>query len=439
MNIKVNFKASLDKTGNANKNNAEIFFSNTIKFPKRLILKTPSHGSMRRTVLLPLILLFLPVFISSVLAYPPSSSDEATMTNQSVQVYWSGRNTYLYVRYPDGTQRTFNDGDIPGLIDVPVGTYLRLYMDRGFRDPGVYTARALAESLNRLPAGEEDNYLSTYAEALTDDRSGKVVATASAQIKDSPPGGFAVGLLVQICDERVQVTVRVIPQTSTTTTTSGGFITLTLINTTSTRSGASSSSSRATSGQSAANRERPPAPSGSRPSANAMSVTPTDLEVTAGDTARFNISTSLSSPKFEIEDLPTGYRYVITGGNGTYLLKIFTHPYSYGRFDVKVIARSGGVELSQGIRLVVRERTTTRSTQSTQSTVGGSGSSTMSTEARPSDETPGTFPTGSSARITTVTQVIIKKEEGGYLNTAIVSMALILALLMAVLLLRRRR
>ena len=171
-----------------------------------------------------------------------------------------------------------------------------------------------------------------------------------------------------------------------------------------------------------------------------LTVTPKILEVTAGDTAWFNITTSLSSPIIRVENLPTGYRYVITKGEGVYFLRIFTHPYSYGRFDISVIAESGGVELSESVRLIVKERriTQTMSNQTTQETSQiETQSSSIPTATETTQEEKQETRSPQSTQVTTVTQVVVvKREEGG--NFAVILIALIAALLIAALLLKRR-
>ncbi len=94
-------------------------------------------------------------------------------------------------------------------------------------------------------------------------------------------------------------------------------------------------------------------------------IDPASQVVDAGQIARFNVYSSLSSPKFELRNLPTGYRYLISREGDHYLLRIFTHPLSYGTFDMTLVIRDGKEEESLPFSLTVRRATTTGQASST--------------------------------------------------------------------------
>ncbi len=131
---------------------------------------------------------------------------------------------------------------------------------------------------------------------------------------------------------------------------------------------------------------------------------------------------------------------MITSDEECYRLKIFTHPLSYGKFDMSVVVSSGGVEERAPISLKVRkvETTSAGTTTSPISTIGlGQSSPKLETEtsetAVPS-ETESCAATSPSTGGTSMegTQTLVTAKE------ALAAIAAVLGLVLLLLLLRKR-
>jgi len=176
-----------------------------------------------------------------------------------------------------------------------------------------------------------------------------------------------------------------------------------------------------------------------------LMIRPPSREVNAGDTAFFDLCTNLSSPIFTIEGLPMGYRYVITRGEECHLLRIFTHPRSYGRFSMEIVARSGDSEERGRLLLIVREVTTSSGTTSELSQTSTSAENLSTGSPSTSQELPATSSgsepsTASQPQLTTVTTVVTVTGRESPLPTllALGGLGALIAMLIAMLLLRRR-
>lgn len=172
-----------------------------------------------------------------------------------------------------------------------------------------------------------------------------------------------------------------------------------------------------------------------------LSVDPPSQVVRAGETAVFEISTSLDSPKFRLEGLPTGFRYAISRGEGAYYLKVMTHPLSYGTFQMELEVTSGNAIERASISLTVKKAETSSATTHPQSE-GTTSTSTHSVEPTPTEEMTGTSLTGRTTHIettqptVTVTTVVVKGGDS-VLPVALGTMAAFLTLLVILLVKRR--
>ncbi len=185
----------------------------------------------------------------------------------------------------------------------------------------------------------------------------------------------------------------------------------------------------------------------SSPEVRGLLLSPASQEVNAGDIAVFDLCTNLSSPSFRIFNLPTGYRYIITPTTqGCYKLKIFTHPLSYGRFDMAIIAGSNEQEERQEFSLTVRKAVTSspRSNSISSSPTLTSGAPTSSLPPSPATQEQGR-PTNSTGRLsttgrpqTTTIVTVVKKGEPLTTTLLVTGSFVALLLLLIILLLRKK-
>ncbi len=159
--------------------------------------------------------------------------------------------------------------------------------------------------------------------------------------------------------------------------------------------------------------------------------------------AHYDFCTPLSNPSFRIEGLPTGYRYVISKEGSCYRLKIFTHPLSYGRFDMTLVVRSGGSEERADFSVLVRKATTSAASAPSPAPSSTPTSSIETTQENPQrSEWTGQLPTSSTTALTltpAVTTVTVVEESSPEYMIALGGLAGMLAILTILLLAVRRR
>ena len=392
---------------------------------------------MRRYTTILLMLLFLPFLwqynISAVQVRTHSTYEMEI--REGLTVSEIPPRCVITVYYPDGSYRLYYDPfNMPSSLTVPVGSRVKAQVFGRTDIPGSYRldARGLTSD---LPSSD---YVTLTSYAHGNPSTGDYEARAEVTVNRYTEGMW---IILETNMEHVSdsgrssmscgLTVRVQPPE---------IITATLVLTETTSQSTSTSRTRTTTWTPASTTQTQET---TATTGSTLTVTPKILEVTAGDTAWFNITTSLSSPIIRVENLPTGYRYVITKGEGVYFLRIFTHPYSYGRFDISVIAESGGVELSESVRLIVKERRITQTTQETQKTeieTQGEAITSTSVETSAPEVELTISPTIRETAPPVVTTITVVKEEHPLItDIALGGLAGILVLLLILLLVRRRR
>ncbi len=364
-------------------------------------------------------------------AAPLRSSSQCRMTIDSeIIVATISPRFVMEVRYPDGGSTIYEGNRIPSTLTVDVGTRVELRFLARVKELGTYSVSAESYSLVDITPGVD---VGTGAGCEANNQTGNVDADASFIARDYVRGlGFRLEVSYRASLEdgssrNMHKAVTVWLRSPTSSTQSGTIETLTVVSPGSSTQSARTSTSSYTPGtvkwitSTTELRE--------------LSITPSKLDVNAGDMAGFKICSSLESPKFRVENLPAGYRYLITEEGDCYRLKIFTHPLSYGGFDIGVVAYQGNVEERSSIWLMVRKAKTSNQP---------SGQTTRPTE-RQSSLTPteeahrGLSATGTpAATLTTVVTVVreIEPEKSYPLIGILIGVVVVLGLM--VLRLKRR-
>ncbi len=367
-------------------------------------------------------------------AAPLRSSCQCRMTIDSeIIVATISPRFVLEVRYPDGGSTLYEGNRIPSTLTVDLGTRVELRFMARVKEPGTYSVSA--ESYSLIDTSGMD--ASTGASCEANNRTGNVDARAFSIARDYVRGlGFRLEVSYRASlrdgsSRNMHKAVTVWVRAPTSSTQSGTLATLTVVSPGSSTQSAGTSTSSYTPGtvkwitSTTESRE--------------LSVTPSKLDVDAGDVAGFKLCSSLESPKFRVENLPAGYRYLITEEGDCYALKIFTHPLSYGRFSIGVVAYQGNVEERSSISLVVE-----RAEPSSSPREGANGSVTTRNSVSPTQEAQQTHTSSStefspSVLTANVTSVGYTQHEKGYpLNEVLGMLAAILGLILILLLFRRR-
>ncbi len=162
-----------------------------------------------------------------------------------------------------------------------------------------------------------------------------------------------------------------------------------------------------------------------------IGVNPEEVEVTAGEVARYSISVPFTGAKFKLEGLPSGFRYLLvpSGSEGVYTLRIFTPLSAYGEFHMKISVEGQGKAGVHDLKLIVRKRATT--------SVHEGGPVTTSEEASSTtmQEIPPTGTSSPSGVVTTVVTTVVARPLP-YLS--LLPVAAVLLVIIAVLAIRRR-
>ncbi len=407
---------------------------------------------MRYSVII-LVLLLLTINLITVSAIRPSASTSSGFTlEKELPVSASGPSFKLEVHYSDGTS-TYEGDRIPGSITVPVGTRVRLSVNVIVNKPGTYRIGSSAVSLTDLPSND---YISCSSGSSSSKIDGHLDSSATVVI-NKYYNGLAARLTVEYRaitgQEGTTISKTVIVRVSTPIITGTPIFPNTI--TSSTQSEAETTSSTSTTSPSTSSSASPTATSRNTQSGAStvhwhtgttetreLSIRPSELEVNAGETAVFSLCSNLEYPKFRIEGLPTGYRYVITSDEECYRLKIFTHPLSYGKFDMSVVVSSGGVEERAPISLKVRKIKTTSAgtmtspisttglSQSSPKVLSETGTSETSVPSGAESRAAASPSTGSIPMESTQTLVTVKE--------VLAAIAAVLGLVLLLLLLRRR-
>ncbi len=403
-----------------------------------------------------LVLLVVP--LSSVLAYKPFACDSSSVTiERDLPMREEGPTFQLVVRYPNGDYRRYVGDEIPHRVSVPKDSTVRLEVVAYRGKSGRYTVRACARTLTELPGqGIVDVHAHTVA------RSGEMEGYASVEmlfywrnldvkleVSFSYIGqsqGWTLGKTVIVSLEAASsttssstllVTMTNLSTGSSPSATAGGIVSRTTSSSstypsTTTIIEAGSSPTGTTSGASGSSSGQPAGGEG------VLTINPSSMRVDAGDIAVFDLCTSLSSPTFRVEGLPTGYRYVITPSGDCYKLKVFTHPLSYGRFEMTVVARSGGAEERGSLSILVRRaETSSPATSYTSTEQPPAPSPTL--EGTVSEEVIQTTSTRATEAPPVTVVTVIKKEKPPIELLAGSGVALLLVVLLALLLVRKRR
>ncbi len=268
----------------------------------------------------------------------------------------------LTVRYPDGRTRLYEGDEIPSRVTVPPGSTVRLEFSLRSGESGTHAPKACAESLTDLPE-EGERIIGVAATASGSVNTGEFHSYAEVDIYRYWPNLRA----------RLEVSYKYTGQSHGTTlgktvlvslvetasSTTSPLVTMTFIG----AGSPSSTSNRATTTRESTNTGgsgggTSSAAGGQAGGKGVLTINPSSMRVDAGEIAVFDLCTSLSSPAFRVEDLPVGYRYVITPSGDCYKLKVFTHPLSYGRFEMTVVARSGSAEERGSLSLLVKKAET---------------------------------------------------------------------------------
>ncbi len=169
-----------------------------------------------------------------------------------------------------------------------------------------------------------------------------------------------------------------------------------------------------------------------KPESVEIGVDPEEVEVNAGEVARYSISVPFSGGKFRLEGLPSGFRYLLTpsGSEGQYTLKVFTPFSAYGVFRMRIRVEGQGRVGEHDLKLIVRKGTST-STQASESPT--TSEERVSSTATP--EAPATATSSSKEAVTTVITTVVSRSPY-YL--ALLPVAAALLAIIAVLVLRRR-
>lgn len=373
------------------------------------------------------------------LAAPLRASSESHMKIQTeITVAPLSPRVVLELRYPNGGYTLYEGDRIPSSVTVDVGARVELRLFARVKEPGIYTVRAEASTLVDVPSGYN---VGLGTSAQTSNATGNVDAGANFMIHDYFPG-LAARLEVYYqaflndgsSDSLYKiVTVRVrAPPSSTQSQNQTGPVTMTLAtfvspgNTSSTSTKSASTYSPGTVKWITRTIE-----------VRDLNVNLSKREVNAGDIAAFDLCTSLDSPKFRVKDLPVGYRYIVSKGGECYKLKIFTHPLSYGTFEMDVVAYQGNVEERSTITLTVRKVKTTTSLGETTKTA--TGTPTQQSSVKPTLETQQTSQAPQSVQTTSIVTVVKTVPEKSFpLTEALGALTAALGLALIILLVRRR-
>ncbi len=322
------------------------------------------------------------------------------------------------VRYPDGSSVLYGApslSSIPSEVSVPIGSTVSLEISGRVNQRGTYSTSAIV-GVNPPYRG----YLSTYAAAECNENSGGFRAMASVTIHRYKEG------------MRIRLTVEFYSWKSgaaRSETVSRSLNVEMLPGPQQVHPAVSSSESETPKKGSETHQGETVHWLTKTTEARELEVEPRSMTVIAGEVAIFSINTSLKSPKFRIDGLPTGFRYTVTKEGGLYHLNIMTHPLSYGTFKMEVTVMSGNEVERASISLTVRKALSTTSTFSSRDT---SLSTSSSREALTGEQQE--TPRGTTTFM--VTTVVISKGDRTLL-TALGTIA-ILASLLIILIVRRR-
>ncbi len=388
---------------------------------------------IRSSIILLLALTMIPLILT--LAAPLRASSESHMKiEREIIVAPLSPRVVLELRYPNGGSMLYEGDRIPSSLTVDVGTRVGLRLFARVKEPGIYTVRAEASTLVDVPSGY---HVGLWASAQTSNMTGNADAGAGFMSNEYFPG-LAVRLEVYyqaFLDDGssdslykiVTVTVRAPPSStqSQSQTGSGTVTPVTFVPPGSSTTTSSTYSPGTVKWITSTTEVRE------------LSVDPSKREVDAGDIATFDLCTSLDSPKFRVEDLPVGYRYIVSKGGECYKLKIFTHPLSYGTFEMGVVAYQGNVEERSTVTLTVRKvETTTSASETTETTTG---SPTQQSSVKPTLETRQTSQAPQSIQTTSIVTVVkTVPEESFPLTEALGALTAALGLALIILLVRRR-
>ncbi len=387
------------------------------------------------------LVLLLAIWAVDVSAYHPEATTSVSMTiTQDIVVSPIDPTFVLTIRYPNGGSRLYDGDRIPSSISVPVGSWVELKVFARFGEKGTYIAKSRSYVLTDLPRDVANDVVEASSFSSVSNTTGNIQSAARASIRQYYEG-LSVLLQVSLTSSTVQgsntfaktVVVSCNPPVTMMTLVSSTSTSST--HTRSSRSSASSARESLTSSSTSPGKSTAARTSMEGQAASGLSVSPHSMEVEAGDVASFDLCVGSSSPTFSLEGLPTGYRYVITSSGDCYKLRIFTHPMSYGRFDMTVVVKSGNAEERRGISLTVRKA------QPQSSSTSSSPLPTTSTQMRNTPEQSQSPQTGEQAAATpstVVTVVTVVKEEPSTGLLAIGGLAGLLGLLLVVALLKRR-
>ncbi len=360
--------------------------------------------------------------------------------------------TFLFViRYPDGTETDAVGNDIPHSVTVPSNSLVFLNVHARVNEKGTYTAESRVYTITDLPANQaSDERSNLNAGAGAKQGTGEIWATA--HIRECHPSlkyrlyvtySKRQANLGEAGGETVTVTCSGPTTTSTFTTLIHPLPTIppTLppwFSPTSTAKSTTSPPIHGSGTTTGMDTETRQSEIQGSTTSRGLSLNPSFEEVDAGDVAHFDLCIDLDNPSFRLEGLPTGYRYVVSRAGNCYKLKVFTHPLSYGRFDMALVVRSGDIEERADFSVLVRRSTSsstgamgTGSTIPSTSIPGGNAETSSKPSSSPSP------PQSSQAQtVVTVTSVVEEPSEDFLLPLG--GLAGVLALL-AVLLIKRRR
>ncbi len=217
------------------------------------------------------------------------------------------------MRYPNGGSTIYEMDRIPSTLTVDVGTNVELRIFGRVKELGTYTVSGESRSNGNEPRSE----VRVSAGSFADNETGSLSASAGLSIREYIEGvtfTLSVSYRASLGDgssESVQktVTVRLRGQRSSTTSSNqsqtGTITVFTFIPPSSSTTSASASETSTTYTPSTVKWVT------STTEVRDPYVSPSKRSVDAGDVASFKVCPSIDSPKFRLEDLPTGYRYLV--------------------------------------------------------------------------------------------------------------------------------
>ncbi len=347
--------------------------------------------SLFRSGLLPaILLLMISIEVFATTAVPPKKIESCAMAYNDTNPNGEEAPTFsLTIKYPDGRRKTYTGSSIPSRVEVLTGDEVILQMGANVKNPGDYTVLAQAASDVDIPSNAR---IFLGASSSCRGNVGYIAASAGVTFPDYFDGASATLEIYTTWQDNVKhtreewrrvVEVELIKISTNIVNPRPTFTNLPGSTNTSTTSTTTSTSTTETSSSSSEEVHWIT----STTQTGSLQISPDSQEVKAGETAVFTINTTLNSPTFKLLDMPVGLRYTVTGGNGTYLLRLKTSPLFRGTYSMRIEATSGNVVESGSILLKVLKESNTEETQMSTSSSPSSSSSTTITSNTGSTQT----------------------------------------------------